>query len=161
VDYHAFITTKEVKMEKQKRILTPEVRARLLGFAPVSQKSGVPFTPEQFKGEGLEDLAPVFYQRGWTEDEKNGIMSSATGKKDEFDYKKMKEVARVTVVNMENVIDLGTGEEIKFLADESGSLSKDVFNTFPFALQMSLFYNAQKISGMGGLDRDEAESLRS
>jgi hypothetical protein len=145
----------------EKRILTPEVKAKMMGFAPVSNKTGVPFIPEEFlKDKDLKELAPVYYQRSWTEKERTDVLA-ATRDDTKWNENVMVELARITIVNMDNVIDIGSGETIEFIPDENGSLSKDLFNKIPFAMQAKLFFSAQKISGLGGLGKTQEEGLES
>ena len=144
-------------MIMQQRIMTDEIRKKLLGFNPVSQEKGMPFTPDHYMNDpDLKPFAPIFRQRPWTQNEMNEMQSAI--QQGQFTNDVMKEMARVTVLGFENLVELSSGAEIEFAADERGSVRKDVFLRWPAKLQFSLFYHAQAMSGLKGEDRESLGS---
>jgi hypothetical protein len=144
-------------MIMQARVLTDEIRKKLLGFNPVSQEKGIAFTPEHYlKDPDLKPFAPVFRQRPWTQNEMNEMQ--AVIQQGQFTNDTMKEMARVTVLGFENLLDLATGQEIEFAADDRGAPRKDVFQRWPAKLQFALFYHAQAMSGLKAEDKESLGS---
>lgn len=141
----------------QQRTMTEEIRKKLLGFNPVSQEKGISFTPEYYlKDPELRPFSPVFRQRPWTQNEMNEMQAAI--RQDQFTNETMKEMARVTVLDVKNLIDLAVGTDIEFASDDKGSIRKEIFYRWPAKLQFALFYHAQEMSG---LKSEEKESLGS
>ncbi len=144
-------------MAETTREMTPELQAKLAGLLPISKKVGVPFTPPGFEAEDLKPFRPVFMQRGWSEDEQKQLNNAAL--KETFTPDFMVEMARVTVVNVENLIDISKGSEIPFIeADNGPGMNKKQWGTIPFKLQMAVFKNAQKLSGLCEVEKEGLES---
>lgn len=155
-------------VEMVEKKMTPEIQKKLMGFNTVSKKHGVPFTPDHYmKDEELKPFWPVFMQRGWTEEEREILVSSLEEKVAASERQKRgMELTRITIVGMENYYDIGTKEKISFVEDkENGCLVKEIFNEFPQILHMALLHNARKVSGIPGgraeLQPEEKESLES
>lgn len=146
----------------EKRILTPEIAALMVGMSPVSRTVGVPFTPDFYlKDERLKPFAPVFWQRGWTEDEKNTVMQLLAERREKSGGEaEIMAATRSTVIRFENLFDLGTREEISVTKDGAADcISQDQFDSFPVHVKSALLLNAMKITGLSGLSAVEKEGL--
>ena len=137
--------------------MTEEIRRKLLGFNPVSQEKGIPYTPDHYLADpDLKPFAPVFRQRPWTQNEMNEMQTLI--QQGQFTNDTMKEMARVTILDVKNLIELSAGTEIEFVPDEKGAIKKDIFFRWPTKLQFSLFYHAQEMSGLKAEDKESLGS---
>ena len=108
-----------------KRILDEATKKALLGVAPMSSNSKFKFTPEVFSKVNVsEEFKPIFYIRGLTVDEAGTLdklvseSASAAINKDLWNEKAF-ELTRKLIVDWENVFDIGSGEEISFIAESN------------------------------------------
>lgn len=143
--------------------LTPEVIAALKGCAPVTGR-GLPFTPPAYlRAEVPENCRPVFFLRGWTHEEMMAITAAAkSASRDGADgdafVDTMSEYSRRACSGWSTLLDLGTLEEVAFVADTLGGAAPEVWATLLAPIRASIY---QQIRVISGLTPGEKEGLGS
>lgn len=136
-----------------KRILDEATKQALLGVAPLSSNSTISFTPEVYaKVNVAEEFKPLFKIRGLTIEEKstldNLVSEAASSSVDKNAWnEKAFELTRKVLVDWGGVFDVGSGEEIAFIA-EAGSCSPSIFNMLPVIIKSQLFGCVMKMHGL-------------
>jgi hypothetical protein len=131
--------TKEIK-------LTPELRKKLMGFSIAKDTIEMPLEIDGVP----EEFTPVFILKQFSYKKREQIKKDADdGNELSFD-----ETIRQQVVGWRNLYDLGTGELLDFVADESGGCSKDYFCKMPHPVKLAIanFLGDLQL-GDGGVER--------
>jgi len=141
----------------EERILTDEMREKLLGDLPFSASATMEYIPKHFskKDESDKDIIPkefqaVFALRGMTKPEKKEAKKYITHIKDKGEKTAdgIIEITRKCIMEWKNVFDLGTKKEIEYKADPEGGADKEMFDRLPEAVISDLFIYLSKISGL-------------
>lgn len=125
-----------------KREISPELHKRLAGILPASTSFTVEFIPPEY-AEIDEDFRPIFTIKPWSANQIKQF--SAIGKNED------KALAAIAsqIVNISNLYDLSTGEEIAFESEATGGLSLAIGKLLPSKIVLSLLSELTRISGVG------------
>lgn len=141
-----------------KREFTEEVKKQLVGLLPVSQKKGIPFKPDIYRGD-LQEFAPTIYIRSLTVDEQSSLLTELhkadVGKQNSVITK----YAHLALISIENLIDFESGDYIE-IPTKNGKVEYEFFKTLPTILISTIYREVEKVSGVIELPKaSEAEGL--
>lgn len=138
-----------------KRILDEKTRQELLGYAPFSSDCKILFTPEEYKNIKDENFRPVFDVRSLNQSELSQLKHNSREVTDRATVENITIIAdknlnviRKCVLGWKNLFDVGTMEEIEFVADSSGGCDEKLFCQLPVWLQRGILEFVKKISGL-------------
>jgi hypothetical protein len=146
--------------------LDEETRAKLVGLLPVRQGASIAFTPASVMTLP-EQCRPIFYQRSFTKAEREEIREFETENlimyrsvKDSADkvsddlikynnakMSKLREYARISIVNIEKLYCSLTGELLTNVID-NGSVDKEIMSGLAECTVIELYDNAKLISSL-------------
>jgi hypothetical protein len=139
------------------RILTPEIRDKLLGIMPFSEKASLWIVPDKYKSIEDEQFRASFEIRSFTKDEIRTAKKLLLAIKDSNSLSKEPEIIELTrkkVINWKNLFDLGTMEEIVFAtSEEDDGASKKLFESIPASIQGQIFFEVIRISGLIDIEK--------
>ena len=128
-------------------IFDKETREKLDGLLPFSQDAIDKYTPALFEDVD-EKFRPVFHVRTFNRSEAEKVKRAFKNIKATRE-EELIEFARRVTVNWENLIDMGTEEEIEYLASEDGTgADKDTFKRLPTTTITQILKHASIISGL-------------
>ena len=135
-----------------KRILDEETRKALLGSLPFSASVTIDCTLVISK---LPDFNPTFTVRSFTKKEEDQIKangqalsSEATSGEIAAVADKNLEIIRDCISGWKNLVDIGTEEEIDFVANPAGGCDKDAFARLPRWMKVEIFGFIRKITSI-------------
>lgn len=154
-------------------VMTQEIREALLSRVPFGNSATIEYTPPMFKtkikdAEGNstekyeipEDWQPVFIVKSMKKTDRDILLKmqnkqNKTDKEIEEYEKQLHEVCRKHIVGWNKFCYSCTGEPIVFVACEDGGISKQLFESdcFPVELVTELVLYITAISGLRKLDR--------
>jgi hypothetical protein len=130
-------------MEQHK--MTDEMKNKLVGLLPVNNDFTINFTPEAYK-DIPDEFKPVFVLKPWNNKEVMTISKTIT--KNPNDEEFMLEIIRKQIVNLLNLINLSTEEQMAYEADPTGGLNKLLYSVIPQRVKLELFGELARISGI-------------
>ena len=137
----------------EKRILTEEVRNKLLGVLPFSANATILYTPKSIKSLDIpEDTKAVFTVRGFNKAEKDEVITKLKNLSN-VSYEDIIKTIKPCVTGMVNMFDAGTMEEIVFKHDFDNTISMEILSQLPKTIIDSIFNYLIKISGIMDVDK--------
>jgi hypothetical protein len=136
-----------------KRILDEETKQKLRGSLPFSSSVTIDCT---LVVSDLPDFNPVFTVRSFTKKEEDQVainkqalplVEATRGQIADIADKNL-EVIRDCISGWKNLVDIGTGEEIEFVASPSGGCEKIAYSKLPRWMIVELFLFIQKLSSI-------------
>ena len=142
----------------EKRVLTDEMRAQLIGAMPFSSDSRFPFSPSEFLTKKIPtEFIPCFSLRALTRPEQlkvnRALLLHRQGITPIDANEEYLDTIRKTIMDFKNIFDVSDGKEIEFEADTSGACSSTCFVLLPMSLVMTIGSQVQRISGLIDLER--------
>lgn len=152
----------------EERVLTPEMREKLLGDMPFNSDSTIEFTPKHYlrkdeKGDFIlpEEYRPVFILKGMTKPQRQKgrkLVIKMSEELKEDDQGHVVDLTRLNVIGWRNMFDLGTMKEFKFNAETDGGCEKKLFDSIPVSIVGQIFFEQCRISGILDTDKLSLES---
>lgn len=158
----------EYKEPTECPIFNDEVKKQLIGLLPFDEEATDEYTPASFE-KVPDEFKPVFVIRPLKPVEKDRMslyinklanMENEGSKAKELTElnDKMNDIIRQCVMDIKNLYDLGTERLIHYGKDESGGLSKCIWEKIPESIKTNIYY---RVNGISGLFYSESVALRS
>jgi hypothetical protein len=119
---------------------------KLSGLLPARNSYVVNVTPKIYDDLD-EQYRPTYSLTPLSNGEMQQIIEMNKGVENDDNEQKFMTILRNHIVNFNNVIDISTGEDIKFEKDISGGITEELFNIIPKLVQASLVQELVNISG--------------
>ena len=119
---------------------------KLSGLLPARNSYVVNVTPTIYDDLD-EQYKPTYSLTPLSNGEMQQIIEMNKGVDNEDNEQKFMNILMKHIVNFNNVIDISTGEDIKFEKDISGGITEELFNIIPKLVQASLVQELVNISG--------------